>query len=285
MRSGLRVGVTGSNSKIGKLLVLECESRGMEVVEFLRAPDPTRPNNSHFDLSSPINMENSHLDAFIHLAWDWVQIEEESYRRNITNLIPALDYLSKHGVKLVLLSSESANPESNSIYGRTKHLLEGEFENRGGTNVRAGLVWGREPFGILKSIKTISELPVFCAHLIPDPNLTVSNVDELVSRLAEVAVSKGLSHTESFVSNHGANLSSILHIFGSRGLASKIHIKVPIKLVIWLGTIASAIRIPLPFRVDSLRSFSQIQNIGFDDKKIVRFTESKFSDFENWAKK
>lgn len=273
----MRVAISGTNSAIGRAVVRECSNRGIDVVLLNRTGAPEK-----FDLTAPIRLNLVKIDAFIHLAWDWEESYPESHRRNIENILPFLDSFEKNKVKFVLLSTESAAGPAKSNYGKLKNELEGEFANRGGTSVRAGLLWGSYLSGIVSTICRLSAIPVLCAHLRPDPSFHVSHEEEIARELVSQAVTPNASNSiVSLKSKDQIKLSEISHAF--QGTQSKFfHLAFRVEDLIAIFTLIMKSNLNLPFRVDSLRSLLGQQSFDYDPGILEKNTDSSTLDFLQW---
>lgn len=273
----MKIAISGTSSSIGQAVLRECASRGIEVIFLDRTGEGKK-----FNLTSPIQLELGPVDAFVHLAWDWAEPYKESHRRNIENILPFLDSLKKRKIKLVLLSTESAAGIPKSNYGKLKHELEGEFTVRGGTSVRAGLLWGSELSGIVATIWKLSGIPLFCAHLKPDPCFYVSNEEEIARELVSQAVSGEASPSlVSLKSASEVKLSDVSH--ASQGSTLKLlHLALRVKTIIAMGDLMGKLGFKLPFRVDSLRSLLGEQPSPPDLKLLQKTTANSSQDFLRW---
>lgn len=273
----MKIAVSGTTSSIGRAVVKQCLSLGIEIVSLNRTG-----SEINFNLANPIDFVLENIDAFIHLAWDWTDDEIESYRRNITNLLPFLDSLTSSGTNLVLLSSESANLKAGSNYGELKFQLEQEFSKRKGSSIRAGLLWGASLSGMVATICKLSKIKGICVHLIPDPSFSVSNESEIAMELVSQAL-KGHSSNSimSLKSQSKVRLSDISHAF--RGLGkSAVHLRVSVQLLVLIGSLMTKLGIELPFRVDSLRTLLGKSHEQANAKVRVKHTETTTQDFLAW---
>jgi hypothetical protein len=235
-----------------------------------------------FDMASPIQLELENLDAFIHLAWDWSESYTEGHKHNVENILPFLDSLATRKTKTVLLSSESASGMPGSNYGKLKRELEREFSMRGGSSIRAGLLWGSNISGIVATVCRLSQLPFICAHLNPDPRLFVSNEGEIAKALVFEAVAGRTSHPVlSLKSKEHIQLSKISHNYqGSR--RKRLHLSFRLKNLLIIVEFMQKLHLKLPFRVDSLRSLLAAQGNARDTGVEEQRTETSTEDFIGW---
>lgn len=273
----MRIAVSGTTSSIGRAVIREISNQGIEIVYLNRTGLGER-----FDLAKPIKLELENLDAFIHLAWDWSESYIEGHKRNVENILPFLHSLSAGKTKMVLLSSESASGIPGSNYGKLKLELEREFSKRGGSSIRAGLLWGSNMSGIVSTVCKLSQLPLICAHLNPDPSLFVSNEGEIAKALVFEAVTGETSHPViSLKSKEKIQLSKISHNYQGSG-RKRLHVSFRVQNLLVVGEVMSKFHLTLPFRVDSLRSLLAAQQNAHDTCVVDQSTETTTEDFIRW---
>ena len=249
----MRVGITGANSIVGRAYVRHAVGLGHQVTEFVRVPDVRKEVQlllgSDFDLDIFAD-----LDCVIHLAWDRSRDQQRSQTANLEGASRLVDACKRHHVYPHFLSTMSAYANPQSHYGYTKNQVENIFGGGGGTYVRAGLIWGGEMTPMLRSIRQISSLPLICPHLTPTSLLFHSFEDALISASLSMCERK-LSTSESgdVVADKPVSLEEIQHEFNS--LQRRFHMSVPSKIVYECSRMLESVRIPLPFRSDSLASF------------------------------
>lgn len=273
----MRIAVSGTSSSIGRAVISEISNQGIEIVYLNRTGLGER-----FDLARPINLELESLDAFIHLAWDWSESYAQGHKHNIKNILPFLNSLAASKTKMVLLSSESASGIPGSGYGKLKRELEREFAIRGGSSVRAGLLWGSKMSGIVATVCRLSHLPFFCAHLNPDPSLFVSNEGEIAKALVFEAVSERTSNPVlSLKSSEHIQLSKISHEYQGSN-RKRLHLSFRARNLVLIGEFLRKLHLKLPFRVDSLRSLLVAQHDAPEIGVMERFTATSTEDFISW---
>ena len=247
----MKIGITGATSSIGMTTVREAIAQGHEVVRFVRSPNQV--GDRRFNLGDEISKEDfSDLDALIHLAWDRSKNDELSALKNIESGKKLFLICESSEVKIVFLSSFSASSNSASLYGKSKFQLEKICLSLHGTVLRAGVIWGSEWAGILKSIKSLSKLPIICPHISPEPILYHSNQIDLAAELVRNAVNDPVNKVLLSANQVPIQLSKISHAI--RGNIKSIHFKVAIKLIVTVATFIRFIKLPLPFSPDSIRS-------------------------------
>jgi hypothetical protein len=272
------VAVSGPNSAIGKAVIEACSRRGIEVVKLGRRKGSTR-----FNLETDVPPLAQKIDGFIHLAWDWTSNSDQSHERNIRNMENFLDDLGRKDSRLVLLSTQSTEARLNSNYGQNKFLLEKEFISRGGIAIRAGLVWGAEPSGIISTLMKIARVPIACLHIKPEPLFRVSNIHELANLLIDEALfSRRKSQVIAMYSPLELKLSDILHSFIPR-TQLRIHVHVNSSILYRLAQLGQLIP-GLGMKLDSVRVLTA-KLIKTDPINEILYNKSDELDFQNWARK
>ena len=242
------IGVTGATSTIGEATVAAIERMKHHAVRLVRTP--RSPSDRHYDLGQPIHPETlTGVDAVIHLAWDWRPAARESLDPNVEagrRLVRACVVV---GARPVLLSTYSTFSADTSVYGTAKASLEAEFRADGGTALRAGLIWGNQPSGMVSTVLRIARLPLACPHLTPDPTLHHSEIRTLAARLVEATTTVD-SETVLAASAEAVRLSEIVHSARRRG--TSVHVTIPTRALLAAARSGERLGVPLPFRSDSL---------------------------------
>ncbi len=150
--------VTGASGLVGRELTDMLIAKGRLVQAWQRSVPPVSRRDGvefhAFALGGEITseMERALADAsvFIHCAWDlevatWADIE----RINVRGSIDWFRAAARAGVKkLIFVSSVSAYPGCQSMYGRSKLLVEEVVTGLGGVNIRPGIVHGDPSAGV-----------------------------------------------------------------------------------------------------------------------------------------
>jgi hypothetical protein len=206
-----------------------------------------------FDLDDLSGNELDDLDAFIHFAWSWEESEVKNRETNVDNLNGLLTRAADRDCRLILISTESASPVAASVYGKNKYLLERVFLDLGGSAVRCGIILGKQSnVGILSSLAKIASIPGVCVRLSPDPEMFLTNLDDLASNLAGPLLVSPTSGVFRIVSKAPLPLSKILH--AQRQRPAFLHVRVPVRVIIKIVDVLTALGLKLPFRRDSLSS-------------------------------
>jgi len=221
----LRIGITGSNSSIGRSLSIALRSAGHEVIEFSRSEDIGSP--SYFQLQSeglPFGMRD--IKILIHLAWDRTRTASRSESINIRGSSQLISELSTRGVRVIFLSTVSADSNSKSDYSREKFEVEQVVLKHQGTVIRAGVVTDQNSSGIFGIINQLGNLPLICPHLIPDPPLRLTRLDSLIDCCVD-AVKDGLvAEVLTVADTRYTSLSELVHSIRFRN--ATLHVPVPL---------------------------------------------------------
>ena len=141
----LRILVTGATGFIGKHLVRFLANSGHSIIALSRSGEKVGGANTQiaYMLGELPNLSSSlSIEAAIHLAHDYRS--GDGANRTITGTIDLFESLVQIGVRRqIFVSSYSAGPHAQSIYGRTKGSIEALLkEEPSALIVRPGLVIG-----------------------------------------------------------------------------------------------------------------------------------------------
>lgn len=275
----VRVGVTGATSGIGLAVIKELGKRHHEVVRLVRTEG--LPHSRFFDLSVVSNEPDLWgLDSVIHLAWDWTGASTPS--PNISGGIRLLRQCHSSGVRPILLSTDSVYAPR-SRYGHQKRELEATFKDAGGQVVRSGIIWGANATGIVRTLWTISKLPLPCLHFKPKTLLRHSQIEYVARELVSSAEQEASQETVHAWSNETVSLEMVLHA----GQTSRFrpHIPMPIYPLHRVADLLDILRISSGIRPDSLRGLQTARSgypLGTDECGLSDFPGT--NEFLDWFK-
>lgn len=194
----------------------------------------------------------------IHLAHDFNG--KKGAERTVEQTLHCMKQLRQQGVKNQLyFSSYSAGEHANSLYGRTKSLIEDEIKHDDDiTIIRPGLVLGDGGlFGrINKWVETYPVIPL------PDggfDKLPIISIDKLCDQVMMII--------EADIKNKAYNLFEPNYL-SLRDIVLKLQLKrrrrtciinIPSSFIIWGLKIAKLFRIPLPVNEDNLNGLKANQ--------------------------
>jgi nucleoside-diphosphate-sugar epimerase len=181
--------ITGATGYIGTKLRYIAKNRGYEVICLCRRQGAfTADEWLHYDLGDKVPVEvPADAGAVIHLAINSKLTSESDCIAEISAARSLLTATLRSGAKFIFVSSQTANNDAPTMYGRTKWAIEQEVLKAGGWVIRPGQVYGGDEkglFGILSA--AVRSLPVLPAFL-PAPYVQPVHVDDLANALLAVA--------------------------------------------------------------------------------------------------
>jgi nucleoside-diphosphate-sugar epimerase len=270
----MKIALTGASSAIGVYLLERFEALGHEVIKFTRRPADI--NDRYFDIENPENLTHD-CDILIHLGWRYWDIGDPT-DQNLVATIKLLDSFPQKS-QVIFLSSLSAY-NTKSRYGQEKLQIEELFLARHGLAIRAGVLWGGNAFsGIVSTIGRIAKIPILCLHLNPDPILFLTHYEDIFEEISEyLKVQKG----GLAISGNPQSVSfvEILHTINQKNF---MHLSLHIKLVVVLARILNAIKLKIPFRVDSLHGV--LNNCAAEISTAINSkveSSNTIEEFKNW---
>ncbi len=149
--------ITGAGGYVGSILAAYIRNQGMNVQGLART------GVHRFELGAPIGPETLiGSDALIHCAWDFRAFGRSAIQRvNVDGSIRLFEAAKTAGIKrIIFISSMSAFDGCRSTYGQTKLAVEKAAERIGAIVIRPGLVWGRQPRGMVGALRKACAIPV-----------------------------------------------------------------------------------------------------------------------------
>lgn len=246
----MKIAVTGASSGVGRAVIDAVVAAGHEPIPLGRHPSTLGESARKYDVERPISADLlSGTSAVIHLAWSWGEDQSTNVRAGDSLAAAAAD----EGARMVLLSTFSTFSAATSAYGAAKLQVESAARSTGGSSLRSGLIWGGDQLsGMLATLSRLARLPAFSPRLLPDPLMYLTDRTPLAQELVAAAVDDRLPSTLLAASPDPVRLSTVMNeLRRGRG---RIVIPAPIAAVQVFSRAATALRIPLPFRPDSLAS-------------------------------
>lgn len=275
----MRIGVTGGSSAIGKTVIRKCRENGHEVVEFTRLI--TKPNQRYFDLVNDVfEIEVTDLDAMLHLAWDRKLEKQSGLHVSVNTSKRLIDKCKELQVNLVFLSSISANAESESIYGRSKYLVEEYATKHGFGVVRSGVIWGGQMSGFIETLFKISNLPLIKFLLLPDPVIQLTEEIALAGFLIENVIKEDRSQPQVVFVNGDMRLSQILDVMTNR--KHRMQLGLPVSIAYRFARTLRTLGIPVPFDPDSLKSSTGAVTLQKSESIQLHGSLIPSYEFQNW---
>ncbi len=181
----MNIFITGINGYIGQSLLKIATLRGHNVIGASRTLSKNVFHWVKFDLQSsdPIIIPES-IDTVVHLAADTSNRVSDENDFEVQRAITLLNG-AKH-IKFLFISSQSADVNAPTAYGRIKWKIEQEVLARNGYVIRPGLVYGGERKGLYgQLVKLTKKLPLLPAF-IPAPTAQPIHVDDLAEGIMRV---------------------------------------------------------------------------------------------------
>jgi nucleoside-diphosphate-sugar epimerase/predicted dehydrogenase len=207
------------------------------------------------------------VDVVVHCAAATEADERASFAVNVTGTINLTHAaLANGGARtFIFLSSQSAQPDATSVYGRSKYAAERALLNLSGLDViilRPGLVCGPGGRGLFqKMCNLVEKLPVI--PLLGGGSAIVQpiHVDDLCAAIFECAIrSKDLAGSTLNVGDPtGISLSDFLQMIAKNRLGKeKIALHIPLWPIEQVVRAAERLGIPLPINTNNLRGLKQV---------------------------
>lgn len=258
--------VTGSTGLVGAALVAHLVRQGFQVRAFQRViPVDKLPNVSYhsFDLKDVRDEGFSGADYIVHCAYQPVVSKQE--RESGASLDESaaralIDLSRKYGIKIIFLSSTSANAGAYSWYARTKANIEKLFDTNRDLILRLGLVVGGKGglFGRLQAnLRRFKIIP-----LLGGGRQRVQTLDlRDLCKIIEEAIRKNISGTYNVAHPEGV---SMLEIYTRISEAMEVRphfISAPLSIAYRIARALEGIGAKLPFTSENV--------LGLKDLRIV----------------
>lgn len=279
----MRLAVTGANSSIGERVCAEISAIGNEPLRLIRRP---RDDDRHFDLAADLDPRLlDGVDAVIHLAWAWLRPGAEYRRTNVEGSRRLFDAAAARGIPVVLLSTFSAFAQGRSEYADCKRALEYDLRGGSGAIVRAGLIWGDKPAGMIKTVISMASTPGACFHLIPDPVLYQTEIGMLAQLLVSVAIGDASRSQIWAAWPESLTLSTIAHAVRTKPPA--IHVRVPTAAIRAVARFAELAHVQSPVRSDSFAGTLRTGDVPAAGSGRSRFADdfAGNAEFLSWLRK
>jgi hypothetical protein len=172
----------------------------------------------------------------------------------------------------------SAFNGTSQLYGRAKLDIEAITVERGGCAVRPGLVYGKQAGGMAGALRKLTALPVVPVISGGAGVYTVKE-DDLLQAIALLSSALNLEpETIALAHREKSTLIDMLSTFAAQENRRCRFIAVPWRAVYWLLRIGEFMRLPLPFRADSLLGliYTAPSLVGEDQLARLGITMSAF---------
>jgi nucleoside-diphosphate-sugar epimerase len=154
--------VTGARGYVGRIVSRALAAAGFDVIGLVRRPAAGSDDRLYDLRGDPDANLLDGVDTLIHCAYDFsVTSEADIWAVNVVGTRRLLEAVAASGVRRsILVSSMSAYPGTDQLYGRAKLDTERIALDLGMAVVRLGLVYGPGWGGMAGSLKKMAELPV-----------------------------------------------------------------------------------------------------------------------------
>ena len=254
----MRCAITGAAGYVGSAIAAAFRAQCWEVVGLGRRRSPETTEHVAYDLATePRNLPWAGVDALVHAAYDWRPLGWEAIRAtNVVGSVRLLQAAKENGVRhAVFISSMSAFGDCRSLYGRAKMEIEAAAFDLGFGAVRPGLVWGGESGGMLRSIERAVAasplVPTIGGGSFPQYLVHCEDLARVVFALCQ-ADSKPLLRAISAAHPEGIPFRQLLQMLAQRQGRRPVFMPVPWRLIHAGLKTLEALRLPAPFRSDSL---------------------------------
>jgi nucleoside-diphosphate-sugar epimerase len=273
----MRCAITGAAGHVGSAIARCFQGHGWEVLAFGRR---SLENARHvpYELGAdPQTLPWAEVDALVHCAYDFTPTNwGKIHQANVAGSIALLRAARERGVKkVVFISSLSSFPGCRSMYGKAKLEIEAAALEMGCAVVRPGLVWSKNPGSLLAALERAARsraVPLIGDGSYPQYLVSDEDLADLVFALSEDgAPTIGRAISAAHPQKH--SLRSLLEGFASRQGRRPLFVPVPWPFIYAGLKTLEMLRLPVPFRSDSLIGIVfQNPSPKFDLPEIPRIT-------------
>ncbi len=188
----LRLVVTGATGYIGSYFINLASNHGHEIIAASRKkPSSCVSSWLPFDLASDRSiLLPLGTAAVVHLAANTTPTDELDEESEVVAAQRLMKSAQDVGARFIFVSSQTAQADAPTAYGRIKWRIEQNVLSAGGWIVRPGQVYGGELrglFGVL--VNTVHRFPMLPAF-VPSPKIQPIHVDDLTQGL--MCITEGL---------------------------------------------------------------------------------------------
>jgi nucleoside-diphosphate-sugar epimerase len=250
--------VTGASGYLGSRICRTLEAKGWQVVR-LTGSQPEVPGRViRYELAAPITTEVSEAlrsaNVLIHAAYNLsITGPDDIWRVNVEGTRRLLQAAKEAATgRIIVLSSMSAFEGTSQLYGRAKLQIEAMTVEYDGCAIRPGLVYGEQAGGMAGALRKLTVLPIVPV-ISGGAGLFTVREDELLEAIDHLASVEVLEPgTISLAHPEKSTLAELLSSFAGQENRRSRFVPVPWQPVYWLLRIGEFLRVPLPFRADSL---------------------------------
>lgn len=246
--------ITGAYGYVGSVIRCRLEDAGWETTALVRRPAP-HDRAIRWDLESPAdNVDFASCTALVHCAYDFgARGRDHIWRTNVNGSEALLHAAQQAGVERILvISSMSAYPGTQQLYGLAKLAIESSTVAHGGVAIRLGLTYGDQPRGLVGTLLALMRLPAVPiigrnSHQFP------LHEDDLAVAVERILTAREWgSEVFGVAQRQPVAFQAFLRMLGAQHARSCHFLPVPWQLVYGALRAAELLRIRLPLRSDSV---------------------------------
>jgi nucleoside-diphosphate-sugar epimerase len=248
------VAITGASGYVGGRILRDQQARGRSVIALGRKPVADVETREFF-LGNEITRDAfDGVHTLVHCAYDLgARHPRDIYTQNVVGSAKLLRSASAAGVRrLIHISSMSAYAGTSQLYGRSKLETERLVSDIGGVSLRLGLVWGERLGGMARAVQGLAQLRIVPIIGRNSLQFTVHEADATAAVLAAIECPEftGVLGVASPVPVSMENLvTGLARLAGSE---TGWLVGIPWQPVYYSMRAAELVRLPLPFRADSV---------------------------------
>jgi len=246
--------ITGSDGFISKRLKSYLINKSYDVISTSRV----KGDRFYFDLKNELNTEYTipHFDILIHLSYLREYALKEEKKHNINGAKNIFSLAKKYNAKIIYISSQNANPNSYSNYGKIKYAIEKIASQFNSVIIRPGLIYDKNSnAGIFGNIdKLIKKMPFIIVPSGLNKKLNLCNIESFNETINDILINT-IHHSKiDLYERENYNLFDLVkHIAKINNKKIKILL-LNYKIILFLLIFLEFFNIELTFKSDSLKS-------------------------------
>lgn len=247
--------VTGARGYVGRIVSGALAAAGFDAIGLVRRPAAGSSDRLYDLRGDPDANLLDGVDTLIHCAYDFsVTSEADIWAVNVAGTRRLVEAVAASGVRrTILVSSMSAYPGTDQLYGRAKLDTERIALDLGMAVVRLGLVYGPGWGGMAGSLKKMADLPVVPVVGAKSYQYTVHEED-LADAFVVLAHASKLPNIPLEIANpEPVPFRLLMERIAAAGGRPRFRVIPlpwrPVYAALWLG---ERTPVKLPFRADSL---------------------------------
>jgi len=265
----MNIFITGSTGYVGQSVVAEARRQGHSVIEASRRKPENADRWVQYELDSddPVSFKEE-IDAVIHLAVNTENPVDDGGELLACKKIH--EFARAKNSRFIFVSSQAANENAPTPYGRIKWKIEQSVLDQGGYVVRLGQVYGgpeKGLFGVLAS--AVRKLPLVPAFL-PSPMIQPIHVDDCGRGLLKIASTQPLTpKIYNLAEDESVRFTHFMKSIATHRLGvSRFFIPVPTFLITILSVILGR-RLSDRFGLSRLRSLFALKRMSTKDDLAI----------------